>query len=280
MVLGPARGACWPCARSHRPLPRAARRPDGGATAPRSRTSRSTSRYARQPACRCDASHIARTSPIYRSARGWRGRVCRLRHPQSRAGALLHVLRSRPGAPPAPSCGTDNPPGREVLHRVRHRPGGPGTTTAVRRPPPPSPAGPVRPDLAPPGGRRGPARGTPQGDRPLRRPLGLHRGRRADGSREVKSMVDRALQRLGQEVDRYGGRVDKYIGDNVMAVFGAPVVARGRPRARRARRPRDAARDGRDQRRHRRRRRRLVPAAGGDQLRRGPRGSGRRATTP
>src|SRR5436190_24039091 len=40
----------------------------------------------------------------------------------------------------------------------------------------------------------------------------------------VKSFVDRALRRLGQEVDRYGGSVDKYIGDNVMAVFGAPVA--------------------------------------------------------
>src|SRR5919197_4494459 len=40
----------------------------------------------------------------------------------------------------------------------------------------------------------------------------------------VKALVDRALRRLGQEVERFGGQVDKYMGDNVMALFGAPVA--------------------------------------------------------
>jgi class 3 adenylate cyclase/predicted ATPase len=40
----------------------------------------------------------------------------------------------------------------------------------------------------------------------------------------MKSLIDRALRRLGDEIERYGGTIDKYIGDNVMGVFGAPVA--------------------------------------------------------
>ena len=32
------------------------------------------------------------------------------------------------------------------------------------------------------------------------------------------------MRRLGDEIERYGGTIDKYIGDNVMGVFGAPVA--------------------------------------------------------
>ncbi|HTU77231.1 MAG TPA: adenylate/guanylate cyclase domain-containing protein [Solirubrobacteraceae bacterium] len=40
----------------------------------------------------------------------------------------------------------------------------------------------------------------------------------------VKRQLERILVRLGEEVVTYGGYVDKFMGDNVMAIFGAPVA--------------------------------------------------------
>lgn len=39
---------------------------------------------------------------------------------------------------------------------------------------------------------------------------------------EVKAVMDQCLRRLAEEVERYEGRVDKFLGDNIMAIFGAP----------------------------------------------------------
>ena len=41
---------------------------------------------------------------------------------------------------------------------------------------------------------------------------------------EVRAMVDRSMAEMGEVVTRFGGSVDKVIGDALMAVFGAPVA--------------------------------------------------------
>lgn len=41
---------------------------------------------------------------------------------------------------------------------------------------------------------------------------------------DVRTVAQEMAERLGQIVERYGGTVDKIIGDNVMAVFGAPAA--------------------------------------------------------
>ena len=44
----------------------------------------------------------------------------------------------------------------------------------------------------------------------------------ARDAEEVKAIIDRAFERITDIVEQYGGHIDKIIGDEVMAVFGAP----------------------------------------------------------
>ncbi|MCB0154185.1 MAG: adenylate/guanylate cyclase domain-containing protein, partial [Anaerolineae bacterium] len=46
---------------------------------------------------------------------------------------------------------------------------------------------------------------------------------------EVRSMINLCFERLGQVVDRYDGHIDKFIGDEIMALFGAPVAHENDP---------------------------------------------------
>jgi adenylate cyclase len=162
-----------------------------------------------------------------------------------------------PLAVSCPTCGTENPPGAKFCMECGTALGGGGTGVAAppggpaQVPPggpaqvPPAASGPTAPPTEQPAQRGGlfggqlPGAGAPAWGPPLAGALPEERrkatvlfadlsGYTAVAERmdpeAVKSFVDRALQRLGQEVVRYGGSVDKYIGDNVMAVFGAPVA--------------------------------------------------------
>ncbi len=111
-------------------------------------------------------------------------------------------------SPACPACGTENPAGAKFCVEC-------GTALAGGARTPAAP--PREPDEAPPEERR---KATV-----LFADLSGYTAvaERMDPE-AVKAMVDRALRRLGEEVTRYGGRVDKYIGDNVMGVWGAPVA--------------------------------------------------------
>ena len=46
---------------------------------------------------------------------------------------------------------------------------------------------------------------------------------------EVRSTINACFERLGKAIDRYGGHIDKFIGDEIMALFGAPVAHENDP---------------------------------------------------
>ena len=41
---------------------------------------------------------------------------------------------------------------------------------------------------------------------------------------DVRDMVDRCMRRMGEAVERYGAAVTRVVGDELMAIFGAPVA--------------------------------------------------------
>ncbi len=79
------------------------------------------------------------------------------------------------------------------------------------------------------------------------------RRRRSSATPRTRASFSRATStRRGRIIERYGGTVEKFIGDAVMAVWGTPIATGGRCRARRARRARPGRRRVRAGRRGRR----------------------------
>src|SRR3954470_16697334 len=111
-------------------------------------------------------------------------------------------------APQCPSCGADNPPGAKFCIEC-------GTALA---------------DAAPSGAPAGaPAVEAPPEERRQATIVfadlsGYTAAAEQMDPEAVKALVDRTLRRLGDEIERFGGSIDKFIGDNVMGVFGAPVA--------------------------------------------------------
>lgn len=46
---------------------------------------------------------------------------------------------------------------------------------------------------------------------------------------EVRSLINACFERLGEVIDRYDGHIDKFIGDEIMALFGAPIAHENDP---------------------------------------------------
>ena len=116
-----------------------------------------------------------------------------------------------------PSCGTENPPGAKFCIEC-------GTSLTGK----PSPAPAASASAHSPPEHLRPSALLPEERRKATVLFADLSGYTAVSERmdpeALKSMIDRALRRLGEEVIRFGGTVDKFIGDNVMAVFGAPIA--------------------------------------------------------
>ena len=110
-------------------------------------------------------------------------------------------------APRCPSCGTENPAQAKFCIECGSSLSGPAEPPAVAA---------VPAEEAPPEERR-------QASVLFADLSGYTATAERMDHEAVKALVDRTLRRLGEEIERFGGSIDKFIGDNVMGVFGAPV---------------------------------------------------------
>ncbi len=113
-------------------------------------------------------------------------------------------------SPRCPSCGAENPAAAKFCIEC----GASLSADAVAAPAAPAPAAPPE---APPEERR-------QATVLFADLSGYTAAAERMDPEAVKALVDRTLRRLGEEIERFGGSIDKFIGDNVMGVFGAPVA--------------------------------------------------------
>src|SRR3954453_2955578 len=112
-------------------------------------------------------------------------------------------------SPRCPECGADNPVGAKFCMEC-----GTGLSPAAAAARPTSPAAPPE---APPEERR-------QATVLFADLSGYTAAAERMDPEAVKALVDRTLRVLGEQIERFGGSIDKFIGDNVMGVFGAPVA--------------------------------------------------------
>src|SRR4051812_36309204 len=110
-------------------------------------------------------------------------------------------------SPKCPSCGADNPAGAKFCMEC-----GADLSSAPASAPPAA-----APTEAPPEERR-------QATVLFADLSGYTAAAERMDPEAVKALVDRTLRLLGSEIERFGGSIDKFIGDNVMGVFGAPVA--------------------------------------------------------
>jgi class 3 adenylate cyclase/predicted ATPase len=115
-------------------------------------------------------------------------------------------------APLCPSCGAENPAGAKFCIEC-------GNSLSAGQAPATSaaPAATTAPPEAPPEERR-------QATVLFADLSGYTSAAERMDPEAVKALVDRTLRRLGDEIERFGGTIDKFIGDNVMGVFGAPIT--------------------------------------------------------